>query len=258
MKTLKFIFPILAILLVCNLTSKAQGNLTSDMVFKIVEKMPEYPGGKDALRKDIAAVLKYPAKAKEQGISGKVYVSFVVDEKGKIINPKIARGVDEALDKEALRVMSLLKTWEPGSQRGTLVKVEYTLPITFDLNGDSKEKGNNKEHSNSDKNEKQVFKIVEDMPEFPGGDTALRTFIAENVKYPEEAKKDKIQGKVFVVFVVGKDGETTDAKIARGVHPTLDKEALSVVNDFPTWKPGSQRGQTVNVQYTVPINFVLN
>lgn len=105
--------------------------------------------------------------------------------------------------------------------------------------------------------DEQVFFIVEDMPEFPGGELALREYIANAVKYPEIAQKNGIQGKVYVTFVVSKDGSIANCKIARGVDPSLDKEALRVVNSLPKWKPGKQRGQTVNVSYTVPINFVL-
>jgi len=105
--------------------------------------------------------------------------------------------------------------------------------------------------------EQQVFFIVEDMPEFPGGEMALRTYIASAIKYPVIAQENGIQGKVYVTFVVGKDGSVSDAKIARGVDASLDKEALRVVNTLPKWKPGKQRGKPVNVSYTVPINFVL-
>ncbi len=105
--------------------------------------------------------------------------------------------------------------------------------------------------------EQQVFFIVEDMPEFPGGEMALRTYIATAIKYPVIAQENGIQGKVYVTFVVGKDGSVNNASIARGVDPSLDKEALRVVNTLPKWKPGKQRGKPVNVSYTVPINFVL-
>ncbi len=103
----------------------------------------------------------------------------------------------------------------------------------------------------------QVFFIVEDMPEFPGGELALRKYIANAIKYPVIAQENGIQGKVYVTFVVDKDGGVSDAKIARGVDPSLDKEALRVVNALPKWKPGKQRGKPVRVSYTVPINFVL-
>ena len=105
--------------------------------------------------------------------------------------------------------------------------------------------------------ENQVFFIVEDMPVFPGGELALRRFIANAIKYPVIAQENGIQGKVYVNFVVDKDGSVTNAKIARGVDSSLDKEALRVVNSLPKWKPGMQRGKPVRVSYTVPISFVL-
>lgn len=108
-----------------------------------------------------------------------------------------------------------------------------------------------------EKEDTPVFFIVEDMPEFPGGQLALRKFIAQAVKYPVIAQENGIQGKVFVNFVVAKDGSVTNAKIARGVDPSLDKEALRVVNSLPKWKPGRQGGKPVRVSYTVPINFQL-
>lgn len=103
----------------------------------------------------------------------------------------------------------------------------------------------------------EIFFIVEEMPEFPGGEMALRQYIASAIKYPEIAQEKGIQGKVYVTFVVGKDGSVVNCSIARGVDPSLDKEALRVVNALPKWKPGKQRGKEVNVSYTVPINFVL-
>jgi protein TonB len=108
-----------------------------------------------------------------------------------------------------------------------------------------------------EKEDTPVFFIVEEMPEFPGGQSALINFIAKSVKYPVIAQENGIQGKVFVNFVVAKDGSVTNAKIARGVDPSLDKEALRVVNSLPKWKPGKQGGKPVRVSYTVPINFQL-
>lgn len=102
-----------------------------------------------------------------------------------------------------------------------------------------------------------IFFIVEEMPEYPGGEMALRQYIANSVKYPAEDVKKGTQGKVYVTFVVAKDGSIADAKIARGVSPSLDAEAQRVVNSLPKWKPGKQRGKAVNVSYTVPINFKL-
>ncbi|MGE4288124.1 MAG: energy transducer TonB [Salinivirgaceae bacterium] len=106
--------------------------------------------------------------------------------------------------------------------------------------------------------EAQVFFIVENMPEFPGGDLELRKHIAQNIQYPEIAKENGIQGRVFVQFVVNQKGEVEQVKVVRGVDPSLDKEAVRVIQNLPKWTPGSQRGKPVRVSFTVPINFQLN
>ncbi|MDT8412626.1 MAG: energy transducer TonB [Vicingaceae bacterium] len=105
--------------------------------------------------------------------------------------------------------------------------------------------------------EEEIFTIVEDMPEFPGGVQALYKYLGENVKYPQAAKANGISGKVFVNFTVEKDGSITAVKVIRGVHELLDKEAIRVVKSFPKWKPGKQRGKAVRVSYNIPISFVL-
>lgn len=107
--------------------------------------------------------------------------------------------------------------------------------------------------------EDEIFIIVEDMPEFPGGEEELRKFIAENVEYPEDAKAQKQEGKVFVKFVIDKEGNVRDAEIVNGTRfESLNNEALRVIKSMPQWKPGKQRGQNVNVSFVVPINFQLN
>ncbi len=111
--------------------------------------------------------------------------------------------------------------------------------------------------SEEDQDESPVFFIVEDMPEFPGGEGALHKYLATEVNYPVIAQENGIQGRVYVKFVINTDGSVTEVEIARGVDPSLDREALRVVRDMPKWKPGKQRGKAVRVSYTVPINFVL-
>lgn len=102
-----------------------------------------------------------------------------------------------------------------------------------------------------------VFYKVEQMPEFPGGELGLRTFIARSIKYPEIAAENGIQGKVYVTFVIAKNGDVKNPTIAQGVDPALDKEALRVVSSLPKWRPGREKGEAVNVSYTVPITFQL-
>ena len=109
-----------------------------------------------------------------------------------------------------------------------------------------------------DKGHNEVFLVVENMPEYPGGEDAFRKDIIEAIKYPDEAKKKNIKGKVFVSFVVNKEGKVENAKIERGVDPLLDKEALRVIKQLKTWKPGEQKGIKVKVKFTVPIDFSLS
>lgn len=99
---------------------------------------------------------------------------------------------------------------------------------------------------------------AEVMPEFPGGIMALMNFLRKTVQYPEIALSNNIEGKVFVVFTVDIDGSVTNIRIKRGVDPSLDSEAIRVVGTMPKWRPGLQSGKAVKVNYTLPVNFVLN
>ena len=115
----------------------------------------------------------------------------------------------------------------------------------------------NVETDEEEEEDAPVFFIVEEMPEFPGGEAALHQYIAKSIKYPVIAQENGIQGRVYVSFVINQKGEVTNVKIARGVDPALDKEAIRVIQSMPKWKPGKQRGKAVKVSFTVPINFVL-
>ena len=119
------------------------------------------------------------------------------------------------------------------------------------------ESGKKKNNTRTSSNKKRVFVIVEDMPQFPGGKNALKTWIDENVKYPAEAHQKKIEGRVYVGFIVNKKGNVEDIKLMRGCEPSLNAEALRVISKMPQWKPGKQRGEFVNVSYTIPISFSL-
>ena len=99
--------------------------------------------------------------------------------------------------------------------------------------------------------------VVEQMPSFPGGTQALFEYLKENVTYPEEFEETCVQGRVVVSFVVERDGSITEAKVVKSVYPSLDEEALRVVNSMPKWHPGKQNGNSVRTKYTIPINFKL-
>lgn len=108
-----------------------------------------------------------------------------------------------------------------------------------------------------EEDEQVIFQVVEEMPHFPGGEQALMKWLSENIRYPVIAQENGIQGRVICQFVVNTDGSIVDIQVVRGVHPSLDEEAVRVIKSMPKWVPGKQRGKPVRVRFTLPINFKL-
>lgn len=240
----------------------------TDPVFTVVEVMPEFPGGQGELLKFLANSVKYPVIAQENGIQGRVIASFIVEKDGSIRNVEVIKGIDPSLDQEAVRVLSEMPNWTPGKQRGQAVAVKYTVPVTFRL-----ERVEGKQNSPAagpddvvvtgyetdakGESDGPVFAVVEKMPEYPGGQTALLKFIAQTVQYPKEAQEKGLQGRVTVSFIINKDGSISNEEVITGLDPLLDQEALRVIGLMPKWTPGMQRGQAVKTKYTVPVTFRL-
>ena len=315
--------------------------LQDTAVFEVVEVPPRFPGGEIELMKFISRNVKYPAEARDKHVQGRVILTFIVEKDGSISNVRVARPVDPSLNAEAIRVVQSMPKWEPAKQRGQAVRVRYTVPIQFRLQGDegvasdsktsdkdvmvvgydSKtqekpivemqkrlvvrddikplmiidgkevtsldnidgndiasmtviknpeslkefgEKGKDgvilittKAHEKTSSGE-DALEVVEEMPEFPGGEIELMKFISRNVKYPDDAKEAGKAGRVIVKFVIDKDGSISDATILRSVYPSIDAEALRVVNAMPKWNPGKVKGEPVKVKYTLPLTFSLS
>ncbi|WP_274949945.1 M56 family metallopeptidase [Bacteroides cutis] len=247
-----------------------------DVVFEVVEVMPEFPnGGMPGFMKYLGKNVKYPIEAHANNIEGRVVVHFIVNKDGSISNVGLTRSVDPLLDKEAIRVISSMPKWKPGMQRGKAVRVKYTVPVMFRLQGPKNAEpyqavvgtakdGNLEEvvavakaTTPISRTEGKVYEKVENMPEFPGGVQGLMQYISSNLKYPAAAQKAGVQGKVIVSMIVDKEGNITDPKIIKGITPLLDAEAIRIISDMPQWKPGTDKGEKVNVQYTIPLVFKL-
>ena len=150
MKNLTKTILLVAVIMLCNISQRVFAQRTNkkidntliqqDKVFTQVEQMPEFPGGEDSLRMFLKNNIKYPAEAKAKKIEGMVYFTFVVDTMGKIINPKMLRGIDPLCDAEALRVISSMPAWKPGMQNNKKVPVQFNLPIKFSLGNDQDKK----------------------------------------------------------------------------------------------------------------------
>jgi protein TonB len=108
-----------------------------------------------------------------------------------------------------------------------------------------------------EEDEEVIFQVVETMPQFPGGDAAMMKYLRDNIRYPVIAQENGVQGRVTCQFVVNRDGSIVDIEVVRSVDPSLDKEAIRVIQSMPKWKPGQQRGKPVRVKYTLPVNFRL-
>ena len=124
----------------------------------------------------------------------------------------------------------------------------HNLPLVIDPDKEAEYLAERKDTINA-------YDVVEQMPCFPGGQGKLVEFIEENMQYPKECAEKGIYGRVIVAFVVERDGQLSNIRVVKSVHPALDKEALRIVNLMPRWIPGKQNGVTVRVKYIIPIRF---
>lgn len=231
-------------------------------VFEVVEKMPRFPnGGMPGLMQYLGKNIRYPEAAHKAGTQGRVTVQFVVAKDGSIGNVSVLRGVDPALDAEAIRVISSMPNWEPGMQKGEPVNVKYTVPVMFRLTPKPVEKIDEMivvgYRTPNAPVTGEVYEVADKMPEFPGGMTGLMQHLSKNIRYPAEAHTNNIQGRVVVSVIINTEGKVTNAKIVQGVAPSLDAEALRVTGTMPDWTPGTKDGKPVNVKYTFPVMFRL-
>ncbi|MBQ5957711.1 MAG: M56 family metallopeptidase [Bacteroidales bacterium] len=278
--------PVLALLLIVNARASAQQvkktdetvyeistkditnikikHVDNDSIYQIVEVMPEFPGGAAAMFTYLSGNIKYPEEAKDKGISGRVFISFVVEKDGSVNQVQVKKGIGGGCDEEAVRVVQAMPKWKPGLQKGKPVRVSYLLPITFKLNEGVKSPEEQVEQAlekAKKPNEDGVYQIAETMPEYPGGMDGLRTFIQENLTVPEKYKNmdTKADYRVFVQFVVAEDGSITKVELMKS-EPSkqdLNDEAIRVVKAMPKWKPGTVDGKPVKVRYTLPVLFKL-
>ena len=237
-------------------------NVTDADVYEVVENMPEFPdGGMPGLMKYLSANIRYPEAAHKAGTQGRVTVQFVVGKDGSIGDVKVIRGVDPTLDAEAIRVISGMPKWKPGTQKGEPVNVRYTVPVMFRLTPEPVEKIDEMIVVGYRKPDApvtgEVYETVDKMPEFPGGMTGLMQHLSKNIRYPAEAHTNNIQGRVVVSVIINTEGKVTNAQIVQGVAPSLDAEALRVTGTMPDWIPGTKDGKPVNVKYTFPVVFRL-
>ncbi|MBR2606471.1 MAG: TonB family protein [Bacteroidaceae bacterium] len=230
-----------------------------EKVYKVCEIMPQFPGGEKALENHLSMTIDAPTGAPKEKLHNPI-VQFVVNTDGSVSNVKVVKSTGNTkIDNILIKYVSIMPKWAPGIQGGKKVKVELTRPFNLKI------LTNNEQQVEVEKTaavelttNNEAYNVCEKMPEFPGGTVALMKFLAENIKYPEDARKEKAEGRAFICFVVKSDGSISDIKVMKSTgNESLDQEAMRVVSLMPKWTPGTQDGEKVNSKFTIPVQFRL-
>ncbi|MDB5267482.1 MAG: outer rane transport energization protein TonB [Hymenobacter sp.] len=274
MKHCFLIIPATIMLLSGNQLVYAQQPATpAEPVYAVVDKMPRFRSGDSttvALLNYLGQNTRYPVGALQDRATGRVFVSFVVNRTGRVEQVKMAKPGHPALNTEALRVVSEMPRWEvPGQKAGQPVSVSFTVPITFNMRTATPADIQAMQGKRRAAVQKQLDDAQAQLasPTAAGHEAAAvfladplgaTHYIARQVQYPLDASRAQQQGTVLVDFVVGSDGKVTDVRVAKGVFPSLDSEALRVVSGMPAWQPATREGQPVAMPLTgVPVTFRL-
>ncbi|MBP5196520.1 MAG: energy transducer TonB [Bacteroidaceae bacterium] len=209
------------------------------------EPTPQFPGGDKACLEFVRRNIRYSDEMIKNGIKGRVVVGFKVEKDGSLSNLRIKKSADARLNDEALRVVRSMPKWKPALEDGKPVEMEYVLPVMFELNDPSFYERDS------------VYLMPEERAMFPGGDAACQEWLRDNVRYPADCQRQKVEGRVLVTFVVRYNGIITDATVISNVDYRLMDEAFRVVEIMPKWIPAKDKGQPVSMRYTIPIQFSL-
>ena len=252
---MKKIFILIAFVFAWTICAFAQMDVVSsqpenDTIYLSSEQLPEFPGGQKAMFQYIADNVVYPASARINGIQGRTICQFVVNKSGSLSDIKILKSSgNNELDEEAVNVIASMPKWIPGRSAGEIVWVKYTIPVTFKIA--AQVPTNDSLVISTDTT---IHAIVNQMPEFPGGQQALFDYLANNIRYPDKA--NGAQGRVIITFVVEQDGSISNVVIAKSSgNKWLDQEGIRLIKSMPKWKPGVLKGEIVRVKYSVPITF---
>ncbi|MBC8768275.1 M56 family metallopeptidase [Arenibacter sp. BSSL-BM3] len=245
-----------------------------DVPFASIEVVPVFPGCEGSvnprdcfnkkIQKHISKNFRYPEEAQEKGIQGRVNVMFTIQEDGSIGNVRM-RGPDKVLEDEVARIISLLPQMTAGQENGKKVRVPFSIPITFKLEG-SEENAGQPRTFNYDGSGYVPFAVVDEVPVFPGCEEAtdprtcfhekIQRHIGKNFRYPEEAQEKGIQGRVNVMFTIQEDGSIGNVRL-RGPDKILEDEAARIISLLPHMTGGIYQGKPVSVPFSIPITFKL-
>ena len=240
----------------------------SDLVIEDPDVIPMYIGGSGEMHRFIANTLRYPPDAVTRNAQGLVVYTFVVEKDGTLSNFNMIHPADSLLNEEALRILQQMPPWRPARFKGEIVRSESYVPMYFKLNKNARAAATRlsssataRAYAKTDKKiieNNDIYTIVDKMPEYSNGMTDLGQFIAHNIRYPQEARQEGIEGRILCSFIVTVDGSITNIEVVEGLHPLLDDEAIRVLGLMPGWIPGENGGEKVNVKCLLPIDFTID
>jgi len=227
---------------------------------------PMFTGGTAAMHKFIVSTLNYPKEAIEKNIQGLVVYTFVVEKDGTLSNFNLIHHADSLLDAEALRILKAMPPWRPAKYKGEVVRAETYVPMYFKINKNARtatKKGSSQGSSIAKTNpdilaNEEILAIVDEMPQYPGGEEKLTEFLSKKIIYPPQALNNGIEGRILCSFIVAKDGSISNIEVLQSPNDELSQEAVRVLSLMPKWNPGINNGEKVNVKCVLPIDFKID
>ena len=245
-------------------------------IYSRVDSLPVFDVGVMGMSYFIQSKLKFPVNIVKDGIIDTVNVVFVVEKNKNISDVKLMKPKDtlNAYDYEAIRAVKELPVSEPAILNHKPVNMRLFIPVIFNYQNIDTSYAKREQHIYDGhkfyyysfydttvfqmEERMPVFQVAEQMPSFPGGMDALMAYLAKNVQYPDDALKRFQSGRVFINFIVEKDGSISHVKVLKGVCKSIDAEAVRVVKNMPRWTPGYQKGEPIRVSFNLPLKFTMN
>jgi len=220
----------------------------------------QFPGGDEALLEFLKNSINVPEGAMRCA-TGMITLTYIIEQNGNVSNIRIRRGFGGGIREEVVRVFGQMPRWSPGAIDGNLKRTGMLMTIAFQV----KDTGvlitpllSNQAYRTFMRENNLDVRHPDsvDIPaQFPGGDRALSAFLRENIRYPEEARRNNIQGTVYLSFIIERDGSVSNVRVDCSISNCLDAEAIRVVRAMPAWTPAMVEGEPVRMSFRIPVRF---
>lgn len=230
-------------------------------VYEAVEYPAQPKGGYSGFQDYISRNLTYPTFSLRNKTQGTVEVAFIVEKNGTVSNAEVVKGLDESCNSEALRVIKNSPKWEPAKHNGQTVRHKITVPLLFTMPVQATAPAASAASTSADApvmEDPNLKRVTPEMAAHPEmGTEDFFVYLKKNQKYPAKARKNQVQGRVMVEFVVEKDGSLSNLKVIQKMGSGLDEEAVRLIEKGPKWVPAQYNGQPIRQKMILPVIFQL-